>query len=192
MRSGRTVRRGSGDRSWFGRPQAIKKAAGNAASNKGSNASKTLDSLQRHHPVQAVSGAVGVVYELPKKRSGPTRSQYDASSPHRREQDQGDGRNTYGSSPSRQKVPGVRQPRKSRGPTLCLCSTHSPPYRGLTEYSLSTPMPPSVEAPIEKGGCWPPLKVFETWFTASAVFDLIPVLRRFRALGHARNYRFLY
>ena len=132
MRSGRTVRRGSGDRSWFGRPQAIKKAAGNAASNKGSNASKTLDSLQRHHPVQAVSGAVGVVYELPKKRSGPTRSQYDASSPHRREQDQGDGRNTYGSSPSRQKVPGVRQPRKSRGPTLCLCSTHSPPYRGLT------------------------------------------------------------
>ena len=44
MRSGRTVRRGSGDRSWFGRPQAIKKAAGNAARKKGTNASKVLDS----------------------------------------------------------------------------------------------------------------------------------------------------
>ena len=31
VRSGRTVRRGGEDRSWFGRPQAIKKAAGNAA-----------------------------------------------------------------------------------------------------------------------------------------------------------------
>ena len=41
-RSGRTVRRSREDRSWFGRPQAIKKAAGSAARNKGTNASKTL------------------------------------------------------------------------------------------------------------------------------------------------------
>ena len=46
-------------------------AAGSAASNKGSNASKTLDSLQRHHPLQTTRGAVGAVYELPKKRGVP-------------------------------------------------------------------------------------------------------------------------
>ena len=68
VRSGRTVRRGGEDRSWFGRPQAIKKAAGNAAS-KGTNASNVLAS-QRHHHLQAISGAVDAVYELPKKRSG--------------------------------------------------------------------------------------------------------------------------
>ena len=44
VRSRRTVRRGSGDRSWFGCPQAIKKAAGNAARKKGTNASNMLDS----------------------------------------------------------------------------------------------------------------------------------------------------
>ena len=118
---------------------------------------------QQHHPLQTVSGAVGALYELPKKRRVPNPSPYDASSPHRRERIEYDRRNTYGSSPSRQNAPGVRQPRKSRGPTLCLCSTHSPPYRGLNSYSLSTPMPPSVEAPIEKGGACPPLKVAETW-----------------------------
>ena len=69
MRSGRTVRRGGEDRSWFGRPQAIKKAAGNAAT-KGTNASNVLAS-QHHHPLQTISGAVDAVYELPKKRSGP-------------------------------------------------------------------------------------------------------------------------
>ena len=69
VRSGRTVRRGGEDRSWFGRPQAIKKAAGNAAI-KGTNASNVLAS-QHHHPLQTISGAVEAVYELPKKRSGP-------------------------------------------------------------------------------------------------------------------------
>ena len=34
--------------------------------NKGTNASKVLAS-QQHHPLQSVSGAVGIVYELPKK-----------------------------------------------------------------------------------------------------------------------------
>ena len=37
---------------------------------KGTNASKLLAS-QRYHPLQAVRDAVGAVYELPKKRSGP-------------------------------------------------------------------------------------------------------------------------
>ena len=66
-RSGRTVRTGRGNRSWFGRPQAIKKAAGNAAT-KGTNASNVLAS---QHPLQTISGAVDAVYELPKKRRVP-------------------------------------------------------------------------------------------------------------------------
>ena len=37
---------------------------------KGTNASKVLAS-QQHHPLQTVSGDVGALYELPKKRSGP-------------------------------------------------------------------------------------------------------------------------
>ena len=66
---------------------------------KGTYASKVLAS-QRHHHLQTISGAVGPVYELPKKkeRSLPA-PQFDASSPHRREQRQGDGKNTYWSSP---------------------------------------------------------------------------------------------
>ena len=65
MRSGRTVRNGGEDRSWFGRPQAINKAAGNAAT-KGTYASKVL-SFQQDHPPKTNSGAVVAVYELPKK-----------------------------------------------------------------------------------------------------------------------------
>ena len=65
VRSRRTVRRGGEDRSGFGRPQAIKKAAGNAAT-KGDYASKVL-SFQRDHPLKTNGGAVGAVYELPKK-----------------------------------------------------------------------------------------------------------------------------
>ena len=82
---------------------------------KGTYASKVLAS-QQHHPLQAVSDAVGPVYELPKKRRVPNPSPYDASSPHRRERTKDDGRNTYESSPSRQNVAGVRQPRKRRVP----------------------------------------------------------------------------
>ena len=114
VRSRRTVRSGGEDRSWFGRQQAIKKAAGNAAT-KGTYASKVL-LFQRHHPPQTVRGAVGAVYELPKKRRVPNPSPYDASSPHRRERGEDDGRNIYESSPSRQNVAGVRQPRKRRVP----------------------------------------------------------------------------
>ena len=111
MRSGRTVRRGSGDRSWFGRPQAIKKAAGNAARKRGRTRRRWW-TRQRNHPLQAIVGAVGVVYELPKKRRVPNPSLYDASSPHRREHDQGDGRNTYQSSPLRPNDNWGQQPKK--------------------------------------------------------------------------------
>ena len=38
--------------------------------NKGTNASKVLAS-QPHHPLQSASRAVGIVYELPKKRVFP-------------------------------------------------------------------------------------------------------------------------
>ena len=57
---------------------------------------RTCWTRQQHHPLQAVIGAVGVLYELPKKKGGfPNPSPYDASSPHRRERVEDDGRNTY-------------------------------------------------------------------------------------------------
>ena len=43
-----------------------KKRQGMPPINKGTNASKVLAS-QPHHPLQSVGGAVGIVYELPKK-----------------------------------------------------------------------------------------------------------------------------
>ena len=51
--------------------------------------------------------------------------------------------------------------------------------------------PPSVETRIEKGASGTPLKVVETWFAVLSVSYLIPVLRRFRAQRHERNYRLL-
>ena len=64
--SGRTVGKSRGHRPWFGRQQAKKRRQGMPPINKGTNASRVLAS-QRHHPLQSVSGAVGIVYELPKK-----------------------------------------------------------------------------------------------------------------------------
>ena len=64
--SGRTVRKSRGHRPWFGRQQAKKSRQGMSPINKGTNASKMLASL-RKHPLQSVSGSVGIVYELPKK-----------------------------------------------------------------------------------------------------------------------------
>ena len=91
---------------------------------KGTYASKVLAS-QQHHPLQAVSDAVGPVYELPKKRRVPNPSPYDASSPHRREHDHGDGRNTYQSSPLRPNDYWGQQPKKKQRSHPLLCSTHS-------------------------------------------------------------------
>ena len=113
MRSGRTVRNGGEDRSWFGRPQAIKKAAGNAARKKGTNASKVLDSPATL-PSSGSQRCRGRRLRTAKKRSGPTRSQLDASSPHRREHDQSDGRNPYWSSPLRPNDYRGQQPKKKQ------------------------------------------------------------------------------
>ena len=44
-----------------------KRRHGMPSINTGTNASKMLAS-QQHHPLQSVNGAVGIVYELPKKR----------------------------------------------------------------------------------------------------------------------------
>ena len=54
--------------------------------NKGTNASKVLAS-QPHDPLQSVGGAVGIVYELPKKKGGGcslSTPAFDASPLHRR------------------------------------------------------------------------------------------------------------
>ena len=115
VRSRRTGGISSGDRSWFGRPQAKKRRQGMPPGKRG-RTRRTCWTRQQHHPLQAVSGDVGALYELPKKRRVPNPSPYDASSPHRREQIDDDGTNTYESSPSRQNVAGVRQPRKRRVP----------------------------------------------------------------------------
>ena len=132
VRSGRTVRRGGEDRSWFGRPQAIKKAAGNAAT-KGTNASNVLAS-QHHHPLQTISGAVDAVYELPKKRSGPYPP---PCSPHRREQSKDDGKNTYWSSPLRPNDSRGQQTKRREG-SLPHPFDASPPFtkRGASIRSL--------------------------------------------------------
>ncbi len=155
VRSGRTVRSGGEDRSWFGRPQAIKKATGNAAI-KGTYASKVL-SFQQHHPLQAVRGAVGAVYELPKKRRVPNPSPYDALPLHRRS----NRRITRGSPTGRrhydQTTTGVSNPREGRVPYPSR-STHSPPHRKgrIFMFTPLQTLPPSVEPLIKKGGVAPP------------------------------------
>ena len=135
VRSGRTVRRGGEDRSWFGRPQAIKKAAGNAAT-KGTNASNVLAS-QRHHHLQTISGAVDAVYELPKKGAVPTRPPVRRLSPHRRERSKGDGKNTYWSSPLQPNDSRGQQTKRREG-SLSLPFDASPPFteRGASICSL--------------------------------------------------------
>ena len=83
--SGRTVETGRGHRPWFGRQQAKKRRQGMPLINKRTNASKVLAS-QPHHLLQSVGGAVGIVYELPKKGGGCSLSTpaFDASPLHRR------------------------------------------------------------------------------------------------------------
>ena len=83
------------------------------------NASKTLDSLQRHHPLQTTRGAVGAVYELPKKRGVPpplssTHHPLEEGSNNRVTEEIPTSRRRYDQTPT-----GVSNPRKSRGPTLC-------------------------------------------------------------------------
>ena len=99
-----------------------------------------------------------------QKKEGPNPSPYDASSPHRREQDQGDGRNTYESSPSRQNVAGVRQPRKRRVPKSLPRSRIHPFRRRLSKCSHRYGPAAIRRRAHLKGGWGTRLKVVETWF----------------------------
>ena len=139
VRSGRTVRRGGEDRSWFGRPQAIKKAAGNAAT-KGTSASNVLAS-QHHHPLQTISGAVDAVYELPKKKRGPTPSQFDALPLHRRSTRRITRFSPTGRRHYDQTTPEVSKPREGRVPCPSRSThrPHSPKGAHLYVHSATNP-----------------------------------------------------
>ena len=86
---------------------------------------------QRNLLVKRV-GAVDGVYELPKKGAVPPAPWFDASSPHLRDQIQSDGCNAYESSPLRQSVAAVRQPRNRSGPA------RSPQAELLLQFSAVT------------------------------------------------------
>ena len=118
LRSGRTVRGGSDDRSWFGRPQAIRKGGRECRQQQGD---------ERVENTGVTSGTTllrqSVVPWVPftncQKKRGPTPSKFDALPLHRRS----NRRITRGSPTGRrhydQTTTGVSNPRKSRGPTLC-------------------------------------------------------------------------
>ena len=100
-----------------------------------------------------------------QKKRGPTPSQFDALPLHRRSTR----RITRGPPTGRrhydQTTTGVSNPRKSRGPTLCLCSTHSSLYGQCSfVFAPLQTKPLSVEALIKKEGKRHPLKVVETCF----------------------------
>ena len=104
-----------------------------------------------------VSGAVGAVYELPKKSRGPTLCSVRRNHPlTKRERNQVDGRNTYESSPSRQNIAAVRQPRKRSGPTRSPHDAFTPSGRDELMFAPQHSTPPSVETRIKKGGVAPP------------------------------------
>ena len=92
---------------------------------KGTYASKTLRIIPSGTTIFRQSGMPWVPFTYCEKRSGPTRSQFDASSPHRREQEQRDRRNTYQSSPLRPNDYSGQQPKKKQRSHPLLCSTHS-------------------------------------------------------------------
>ena len=132
VRSRRTGGVGIADRPGFGCPQAIKKAAGSAASNKGANASKTLDSLQRHHPVQAVSGAVDAVYEMPKKRGVPPPLS-STHCPFTEEAPEGlRGFHLLVVAITTKRLPGSATQEKAEVPPSASVRRIAPPYGGLT------------------------------------------------------------
>jgi hypothetical protein len=118
LRSGRTVRGGSDDRSWFGRPQAIRKGGRECRQQQGD---------ERVENTGVTSGTTllrqSVVPWVPftncQKKRGPTPSEFDALPLHRRS----NRRITRGSPTGRrgydQTTTEVSKPRKSRGPTLC-------------------------------------------------------------------------
>ena len=83
--------------------------------NKGTNASKVLAS-QPHQPLQSVAAAVGIVYELPKKRGVfPKHPRVRRIAPSPMKQSNYDVRFSDWSSPSRQNKGCGEQPKKKTG-----------------------------------------------------------------------------
>ena len=80
-----------------------KKRQGMPPINKGTDASKVLAS-QPHDPLQSVGGAVGIVYELPKKKGGvfPKHPRVRRIAPSPKKHPNDDVRFSDWSSPSRQ------------------------------------------------------------------------------------------
>ena len=119
VRSGRTVRRGGEDRSWFGRPQAIKKGGRECRQQQGD---------ERVENAGVTSGTTlfrqSVVLWLPftncqKKGAVPpapssTHHPLAKGSKNRLTEEIPTSRRRYDQTPT-----GVSNPRKSRGPTLC-------------------------------------------------------------------------
>ena len=115
---------------------------------------RTCWTRQQHHPLQAVSGDVGALYELPKKRSGP----YPPPSSKHRPLTEGNTTKVMEDIPTSrryydQTTAGVSNPRKRRVPNPSR-STHSPPHRKGRTFMFSPlqTLPPSVEPLIKKGG----------------------------------------
>ena len=139
----------------WGWRRAIKKAAGNAAIQKGTNASKLLASPAAP-PSPGGQHCRGRRLRTAKKMGlFPKHPPFDASSPHRRGQQQGDGRNTYQSSPQRQNNAAVRQPRKSRGPTLCSLAAFTP-YWGDLMFARTHHLRHRHKRPLGRGALRPP------------------------------------
>ena len=108
----------------FGRPQAIKKAAGNAAK-RGTNASNTLRIIPSGTTLFRQSGMPWVPFTYCEKRSGPTRSQFDAFAPSPKKQPKDYARFTSWSSRLRPNDYWGQQPKKKQRSHPLLCSTHS-------------------------------------------------------------------
>ena len=107
------------NRSWtpamVGSTRGKKRRQGMPPINKGTNASKVLAS-QPNHPLQSVGGAVGIVYELPKKRGVfPKHPLVRRIAPSPKKQSNDDVRFSDWSSPSRQNKGCGQQPKKKTG-----------------------------------------------------------------------------
>ena len=119
LRSGRTVRGGSDDRSWFGRPQAIRKGGRECRQQQGDERVENAGVTPAAPPSSGSQWCRGCRLRTAKKKRGPTPSEFDALPLHRRS----NRRITRGSPTGRrgydQTTTEVSKPRKSRGPTLC-------------------------------------------------------------------------
>ena len=136
--SRRTVGTGRGHRPWFGRPEAKKRRQGMPPIIKGTNASKVLAS-QPHHPLQSACGAVGIVYELPKKMGVfPMHPRVRLIAPSPKKQPNDDVRFNDWSSPSRQNEGCGQHPKKKR---RSLAAMGRSAYQGHLVPTATTALP---------------------------------------------------